>query len=103
MDVLTRIKGLILRRRYRFSRKARDELVADGLEETDTLESIMNADRIKKTIRSSERPGEKLYVIESPDFHGTLIYTKGKITREADEEIYYFLISSKKSRREDGL
>lgn len=102
MDVLTRIKGLILRRSYRFSYKARDELVADGLEETDILESIMNADRIKKTIRSSARPGDKLYVIESPDYHGTLIYTKGKFAQEGGEEIFYFLISSKRSTRGDG-
>jgi hypothetical protein len=103
MDVLKRIKGLILRRRYRFSYKARDELVADGLEETDILEAIMNADRIKKTIRSSARPGEKLYVIESPDFHGTLIYTKGKFAQEAGKEIFYFLISSKRSKRGNDL
>jgi len=99
MDALKRIKGLIVRRRYRFSEKAADELAADGLEEADILESIVNADRIKKTMRSSVRPGEKLYVIESPDYHGTLIYSKGKITREAGEEIYYVLISSKRSIR----
>ncbi|HKQ49054.1 MAG TPA: hypothetical protein VJZ71_13370 [Phycisphaerae bacterium] len=99
MDVLTRIKGLILRQRYRFSEKAADELDADGLQEADVLESIMNADHIKKTIRSSAHTGEKLYVIESPDYHGTLIYTKGKFTKLEDEEIFYFLISSKRSRR----
>jgi len=63
------------------------------------LESILNADCIKKTMRSRERPGEKLYVIESLDYHGTLVYSKGKITREAGEEIYYVLISSKRSSR----
>lgn len=102
MDVLTRIKGLILRRRYRFSEKALDELAADGLEEADILESIMNADRIKKTIRSSVRPRDKRYVIEAHDYQGTLIYTKGKFAQQAGEEIFYFLISSKRSRRSDG-
>ena len=99
MDMLKRIKGLIVRRQYRFSDKAADELAADGLEEADILESILNADRIKKTMRSFVQPGEKLYVFEGPNYHGTLIYSKGKITREAGEEIFYVLISSKRSRR----
>jgi hypothetical protein len=38
---------------------------------------------------------EKLYVIEGFNFQGTCIYTKGKIVREAEEEVYCLLISSK--------
>lgn len=34
------------------------------------------------------------------DYNGTPIYTKGKITREGGEEIYYVLISAKTTRRE---
>ena len=105
MDVLQRIKHLIVRGRYRFTYKALIELHADGLEPEDALESILNAQAIKKTIRS-RRPDrvesrEKLYVIENFTYRGTLIYTKGKIAREAGEEIYYLLISSKRSTLAD--
>jgi len=99
MDILTRIKQLIVREQYRFTSKAKNELLADGLDEADVLESILNADRITKTMRSSVQSGEKLYVIESRDYHGTLIYSKGKISPETDQEIYYILISSKRSSR----
>lgn len=37
------------------------------------------------------------HVIESFNYQGTLIYTKGKFGREAGEEVYYLLISSKLS------
>lgn len=102
MDVLNRIKSLIVRGKYRFTLKASNEVEMDGLDEVDVLESILNARTIRKTLRTtsaaSSRAGEKLYVIESPNFKGTLIYSKGKIAREAGEEIYYIFISSKKSR-----
>ncbi|MBI5765391.1 MAG: hypothetical protein HZA51_17925 [Planctomycetes bacterium] len=99
MDILTQIKRLIVRRQYRFSEKATDELALDGLDEADILESILMADRIRKTIISTIRSGEKLYVIESANYSGTLIYSKGKIAHEGGTEFYYFLISSKRSRR----
>lgn len=47
MDVLTRIKRLIVRRQYRFTAKALDELENDGLDEADALEAILSARRIK--------------------------------------------------------
>lgn len=99
MGIRTRIKQLVVRRQYEFGDKAADELAADGLEEADVLESILKAERIKKTLRSFVQPEEKLYVIESRNYHGTLIYSKGKITKETGEETYYVLISSKRSRR----
>ena len=101
MEVLSRIKHLILQGRYRFTRKALGELRMDDLDKVDALEAIINANIIKKTIRSKSphRAGlrERLYVIEGFTYRGTLIYTKGKITREAGEEVYYVLISSKRS------
>lgn len=99
MDILTQIKRLIVRKQYRFSEKAADELAMDGLDEADILESILGADRIRKVIKSTVRPGEKLYVIESSNYSGTLIYSKGKIAHEDGAEFYYFLISTKRSRR----
>jgi hypothetical protein len=102
VDALVRIKRLLARRRYRFSEKALDELEADGLEKADAVEAVLNAQIIKKVIRSRSprrgRASEKLYVIESFSYTGTLIYTKGKIGREADEEVFYFYISAKRAR-----
>lgn len=78
---------LIIAGHYRFTNKAADELMHDGLDFQDALESILNAQFIKKTIRSKSpqrrRAGEKLYIIESFNYSGTLIYTKGKIDEEA--------------------
>lgn len=103
MDVLLRIKQLVARRRYRFSRKAADELEADGLERDDAVEAVLNAPMIQKIIRSRRRvrasSREKLYVIESFSYTGTLIYTKGKIAREAGQEVFYFFVSAKRSRQ----
>jgi len=52
MEVLARIKRLIVRRRYRFAVKALVELDEDGLEPEDALEAVLNAQAIKKTLRS---------------------------------------------------
>ena len=87
MDALNRIKRLVAAGRYRLTLKAQDELAADGLSPADAVEAILNAQAIKKVLRSrSVRRGhsaEKLYVIESFNFSGTLIYTKGAIKNEA--------------------
>jgi hypothetical protein len=65
------------------------------------LEAIQTARMITKTIRSRSpqraTAHEKLYVIESMNFEGVLIYTKGKFLVDRHREIFYFLISSKRS------
>jgi hypothetical protein len=38
---------------------------------------------------------ERLYVIESPTFTGTWVYTKGMIRRKEGQEIFYVLVSAK--------
>lgn len=99
MDVLLRIKRLAMRGQVRFTEKARDEMESAGLNANDVVESIVNAQAISKTIRSRSgvrRHGsEKLYVIKSFNFEGTLIYTKGTIVREAKREVFYILVSAK--------
>ena len=103
MDVLTRIKRLIVQNRYRFTDKAGLELDMDGLREQDAIESILNAQIIKKTIRSTsprrKHSAEKLYIIESYNYSGTIIYTKGKIGQEEGEPFFYIFISAKRSIR----
>jgi len=100
MDVLQRIKRLLIRGQFRFSLKAADEMEVDQIDTVDVVEAVLNADEISKVLRSRStrgHPGEKLYVIKGITYDGTEVYTKGKITREGDEEIFYFFISSKRS------
>jgi hypothetical protein len=73
----------------------------DALTELDIAESIINAVAIYRRMRSRSgfRAGawEYLYVIQSSNLSGLAIYSKGKLVKEAGEEIYYFLISSKRA------
>ena len=99
-DVLVRIKRAVLSGRYVFSEKARLEMETDALTELDVAESILNADDIYKKLRSRSRwrrGREYLYVIQSANLDGLLIYSKGKLVSEDGEEVYYFLVSSKHS------
>jgi len=99
VDVLVRIKRLVVARRVEFTLKATEERLRDGLTIEDVLESIVNANAIKKVLRSRSlaraRAGERLYVIESPTFTGTWIYTKGTIRRTGGREVFYVFVSAK--------
>lgn len=99
VDVLLRIKRLAVARHVQFTLKAEEERLRDGLSVEDVLESILNANAIKKVLRSSSQSRtaarERLYVIESPNFSGLWVYTKGTIRREAGREVFYVLVSSK--------
>lgn len=99
MDLLLRIKRLVFHGRVRFTEKARSEMETDDLSPTDVLESILNAQGIAKTMRSRSparrHSAEKLYVLKSFDFGGTLIYTKGAIRHENARDVFYILVSAK--------
>ncbi len=101
MDVLVQIKRAVLAGRYAFSEKARIEMEADSLTELDIAESILHAVAIYKKIRSTSafrgQTKEYLYIIQSPNLEGLIIYTKGKLIRREGTEIYYFLVSSKRA------
>jgi len=99
--ILTRIKRAVLAGRYEFSEKARLEMEADALFESDVLESILNAVAIYKTIRSTSRlrrgHREYLHIIQSTNLDGIPVYTKGKLVVEAGIETYYFMIPAKRA------
>jgi hypothetical protein len=101
MDILIRIKRAVLTGRYVFSEKARIEMETDDLTELDVAESILNAVAIYKRLRSNSpsrnNRREYLYVIQSTNLDGLVIYTKGKLVQEAGIETYYFLVSSKRA------
>lgn len=99
-DILTQIKRAILEGNFIFSKKALMEMEISHLTELDVVESIVNAVAIYKKIRSRspfrEKRKEYLYIIQSTNFDGLFIYTKGKLVRQDGVDIYYFFISSKK-------
>jgi len=101
MDPLVRIKRIVIARHIEFTVKAEEERLADGLTVEDVLESILNANAIKKVLRSRSpkrrHSREPLYVIESPTYGGLWIYTKGTIRKKGEEEVFYVFISSKLS------
>jgi hypothetical protein len=101
MEILVRIKRLVVRGDVRFTEKARLELDADGLEPEDALEAILAAPAITKVLRSRSprrrAPRETLYVIVGVSFTGIPVYTKGVIRHEGGHDVLYILVSSKRS------
>ena len=75
-------------------------MAADALTPEMVYESILNAPTIFKALRSRQRRSQKterLYVIKGLTFDGMDIYTKGKILTKEGIDIFYVLISSKRS------
>ena len=100
MDILVRIKRLVIARKVLFTEKAECEMAAESLTPDLVYESILNAPSIFKSLRSrNPRTGktEKLYIVKGLTFDGLDIYTKGKILAKAEGDIFYVLISSKRS------
>jgi len=99
LDVLVKIKRLVIARRVIFSAKAREERLACDLTVEEILESILNAPTINKVLRSTspfrKSQREKLYVIISSTYDGKLIYTKGAIRKVNGVEDFYILVSAK--------
>ena len=102
-DLLARIKRAVLSGQFVFSQKARTEMLVDGITELDVVESIANAVAIYKTLRSDRKnpdgTRQYIHVIQSCNLAGLVIYTKGKLVREGEQETYYFLISAKRALR----
>ncbi len=101
-DILVRIKRAIIAGQYVFSKKARIEMEVDRIIEMDVIESILNAVAIYKKIRSQspfrKNAKEFLYIIQSTNLDGLPIYSKGKLVKEGGRDVFYFLISSKRTK-----
>jgi hypothetical protein len=99
MDVLIRIKRLVISRRIQFTLKAEAERLRDGLSVEDVLESILNANAVQKILRSTSMGrayrGEHLYIIESPTYTGNWVYTKGCLRGRGRQEVFYVFVSAK--------
>jgi hypothetical protein len=100
MDELAQIKRLVIAHQVLFTEKAEGEMAADGLTPELVYEAILNAPAIFKKVRSrNPRTGkrERLYIIKGMTFEGMNIYTKGKIITKERMDVFYVLISSKRS------
>jgi hypothetical protein len=100
MEALIRIKRLVIAGQVIFTEKAEDEMNADALTPELIYEAILNAPAITKVLRSRNRISgqrEVLYVIKGLTFDSLAIYTKGKILKYDQQEVFYVLISSKRS------
>ena len=100
MDILVRIKRLVVSHQVLFTEKAEIEMARDSLTPELVYEAILNAPAIFKVLRSRSPKGglrERLYVIKGLTFDGVDIYTKGKVLKKEGIEVFYVLISSKKS------
>lgn len=98
--ILIQIKRLVVQGRTDFTQKAIREMFVDRLMDYEVKESILNAQSIRsKRSRSPSRrhPGERVYIIAGESFSGIRIYTKGVIRKEEGRELFYVLISSKRS------
>ncbi|NOT00495.1 MAG: hypothetical protein HOP29_07695 [Phycisphaerales bacterium] len=98
---LVRIKRLVTAGHVEFTLKADLECMADGLTREDVLESILNAQYLRvKNSASPWRTGqrERLYILDSFNFDGVPIYSKGVIRENvAHGSDFYILISGKRS------
>jgi len=100
MDILVKIKRLVVSHQVLFTEKAEIEMARDALTPELVYEAILNAPAIFKVLRSRNSTAgrsERLYVIKGLTFDGVDVYTKGKILKEQGIDIFYVLISSKKS------
>lgn len=100
MDIFVRIKRLVISRQVIFTEKAEIEISRDALTPELVYEAILNAPAIFKVLRSrNPKTGksERLYVIKGLTFDGVAIYTKGKILKKEGIDVFYVLVSSKKS------
>jgi hypothetical protein len=101
MDLLARIKRCALLRQVRFTEKAEIERLLDDLTELEVYESLVNATRIEKTLRSVSpyRRSRREYphIIVSPTARGQIVYSKGKLVNDKGIETYYLLVSAKQA------
>jgi len=102
VDLLTRIKRLVWDGRIRFTKKASFEMERDGIDEEDVETAIISARRVRtkrSTSRERRAEGEMVHILEGITLDGVAVYTKGVIRKFGGEEIFFVLISAKRSRR----
>jgi hypothetical protein len=99
MDILVRIKRAVIAGNVVYTDKAELEMEIDRLHRWEVEESIIYANAIYKTIRSTSpgRKGQFLHVIQGTTLNGIAVYTKGRLVVRSGVETYYVLVSSKRA------
>ncbi len=99
MNTLVRIKCAVLAGNIVYTAKAELEMELDHLIRPEVEESIVYANAIYKTIRSTRRGHgrEYLHIIHGTTLGGTVIYTKGKLVVSSGIDTYYVLVSGKRA------
>jgi len=102
---LVKIKRLVSVGRYRFTAKADAEILNAGLLQQDVVESILMAQtmRVKNSIsvwRQARR--EQIFIIESANFEGAAIYSKGVVRELPDDQAEFYILSSGKRSTRSG-
>jgi hypothetical protein len=94
MDILIRIKRLVIARRVAFTRKADDEMAIDGLTRELVYEAILNAPIINKKLKSHDPASgqkENLYVIKGFTYDGLGSIRKGKLRKKVAKRCFMSL------------
>lgn len=90
---LKEIQQLVVRSRYRYSRKVRDFIEDGYFDEEDLVHCILSATNIHK--RERDELGQAVhrmkYVILGRDTHGRPFYTVGKVLRGPAGRLYFYL------------
>lgn len=87
------IKALIIQNNYDYSNKVRG-FIEDGWYGEDDLEfCICHAEKIYKKEKDELKTAVdgKKYVIIGKDTHGRLFYTLGKVIKNDDGKLYFFI------------
>jgi hypothetical protein len=98
MDLLRRIKSLIVHRHYRYTVKAADKLETDDLEEEDVFESIRQRRADQQNPAIDKTTGRKALCHRKHQLQRDAHLQQGAIRREAGEEVYYIFVSAKRSK-----
>ena len=91
-----RIKKLVFERNYRLSSKADYRMALDGLDDSDIQEAFSFGYLWKKEVDEKKYSidGYK-YVIIGLGVHCPVVYTVGKIMKDDEGHLYYFIESHK--------
>lgn len=94
---LEEIKLLVLKGRYHYSDKVRTFIEEGWYSEEDLECCIRNATKIHKMEKDELKASVdgKKYVILGKDTYGCLFYTCGKVIKDAEGKLYFFITAHK--------
>ncbi len=94
---LEEIQLLVLKGRYNYSDKVRTFIEEGWYSEEDLECCLRNATKIQKVEKDELKTSvdEKKYVIFGKDTHGCAFYTCGKVKKDDEGKLYFFITAHK--------